>query len=137
MHSIHMYTFDKDHYANACSPKAAERAIEITAALIDLARCDFSYDDFPDSITTRPKSRHRPTICFDEWNLGDRPRKPAALAAIPTPDQRVQRVLFRRCANTADRERAVRPVRSPRQRLYSGRHCHSKSPVPTSRSSEL
>jgi alpha-L-arabinofuranosidase len=76
MHSIHMYTSDKDHYANACSPKAAERAIEITAALIDLARCDFSYDDFPDSITTRPKSRHRPTICFDEWNLWDPVRAP-------------------------------------------------------------
>jgi alpha-N-arabinofuranosidase len=64
------------HYANACSPRAAERAIEITASLIDLARCDFNYDTWPDDITTKPKSKHKPTICFDEWNIWDPARAP-------------------------------------------------------------
>jgi alpha-N-arabinofuranosidase len=71
MHSIHMYTSDKNHYANACSPRAAERAIEITASLIDLARCDFDYETWPDSISTKAKTPHKPTICFDEWNIWD------------------------------------------------------------------
>lgn len=64
------------HYANACSPRAAERAIEITAALIDLARCDFNYDTWPDDVTTKPKTKHKPTICFDEWNIWDPIRAP-------------------------------------------------------------
>jgi alpha-N-arabinofuranosidase len=64
------------HYANACSPRAAERAIEITASLIDLARCDFNYDTWPDDITTKPKTKHKPTICFDEWNIWDPVRAP-------------------------------------------------------------
>lgn len=69
MHSIHMYTFDKDHYPNATSPRAAERAIEITASLIDLARCDIDMEPFPDEISTKAKSKTKPTICFDEWNV--------------------------------------------------------------------
>jgi alpha-L-arabinofuranosidase len=76
MHSIHMYTSDKEHYANACSPRAAERAIEITAALIDLARCDFDLETWPDYVSTRAKTVHRPTICFDEWNIWDPVRAP-------------------------------------------------------------
>ncbi|RDW87539.1 glycoside hydrolase family 51 protein [Coleophoma crateriformis] len=77
MHSIHMYTSDKEHYANAVSPRAAERAIEMTAAFIDLARCDFSYEGyFTGVIDTMPKSAHRPTICFDEWNIWDPVRAP-------------------------------------------------------------
>lgn len=71
MYSIHMYTSDKNHYANACSPRAAERAIEITASLIDLARCDFDYGTWPDSILTKAKTPLQPTICFDEWNIWD------------------------------------------------------------------
>jgi alpha-N-arabinofuranosidase len=63
--------------ANAVSPKAAERAIEITAALIDLARCDFDYDGyFTGVIDTKPKSSKRPKICFDEWNIWDPVRAP-------------------------------------------------------------
>jgi alpha-L-arabinofuranosidase len=76
MHSIHMYTADKDHYANATSPRAAERAIQITASLIDLARCDFDYDPYPHCITTKAKSSNKPTICFDEWNIWDPTRAP-------------------------------------------------------------
>ncbi|KAL7267814.1 hypothetical protein RUND412_009584 [Rhizina undulata] len=63
MHSIHIYTADKEHYANASAPLAAERAIEITASLIDLAR-------IPKKVTKRP------TICFDEWNIWDPIRAP-------------------------------------------------------------
>ncbi|KAJ9662365.1 hypothetical protein H2201_006072 [Coniosporium apollinis] len=76
MHSIHHYTSDKEHYANALAPKSAERAIEITASLIDLARCEINIDVFPDEISTKAKTRHRPTICFDEWNVWDPERAP-------------------------------------------------------------
>ncbi|CZR54882.1 related to alpha-L-arabinofuranosidase 1 [Phialocephala subalpina] len=77
MHSIHMYTFDKEHYANATSPLAAERAIQITSSLIDLARCDFDYEGYmTGSISTAAAHAHRPTICFDEWNVWDPTRAP-------------------------------------------------------------
>jgi hypothetical protein len=53
---------------NVCSvadlqaaPKCAERAIEITAGLIDLARIENKV----------PHTVPRPTICFDEWNVWD------------------------------------------------------------------
>jgi alpha-N-arabinofuranosidase len=65
------------HYANATSPRAAERAIEMTMAFIDLARCDFDYEYyFTGAINTNPKSSHRPTICFDEWNVWNPIRAP-------------------------------------------------------------
>lgn len=64
-----MLTSFPRHYANATSPRAAERAIEITASLIDLARCEIDMEPFPDEISTKPKSKTRPTICFDEWNV--------------------------------------------------------------------
>ncbi|KAH9206240.1 glycoside hydrolase superfamily [Leptodontidium sp. 2 PMI_412] len=77
MHSIHMYTSDANHYANATSPRAAERAIEMTMAFIDLARCDFDYENyFTGVIDTNPKTPHRPTICFDEWNVWNPVRAP-------------------------------------------------------------
>jgi alpha-L-arabinofuranosidase len=76
MHSIHIYTSDKEYYSNACSPRTAERAIEITAALIDLARCDFDVETWPDYISTKAKTPHRPKICFDEWNIWDPIRAP-------------------------------------------------------------
>ncbi|TKW48141.1 putative alpha-L-arabinofuranosidase C, partial [Colletotrichum tanaceti] len=40
MHSIHLYTASEDHLKNATAPRAAERAIEITGGLIDLARIE-------------------------------------------------------------------------------------------------
>jgi alpha-N-arabinofuranosidase len=61
MHSIHMYTASENHLANVTAPLAAERAIEITSALIDLARIENGV----------PPSQPRPTICFDEWNVWD------------------------------------------------------------------
>jgi alpha-N-arabinofuranosidase len=55
------------HLANVTAPRSAERAIEITASLIDLAR-----------ITTKHTSK-RPTICFDEWNVWDEEKAPGHL----------------------------------------------------------
>ncbi|KAH8879241.1 alpha-l-arabinofuranosidase [Thozetella sp. PMI_491] len=78
MHSIHYYSQGKTHYANISSTYAAERAIQITSALIDLARCEIDLSPFPDvsRITTAPRSEQRPTICFDEWNIWDPERAP-------------------------------------------------------------
>ncbi|KAJ9650161.1 hypothetical protein H2198_010523 [Neophaeococcomyces mojaviensis] len=84
MHSIHMYTSDfpkQEHYANAVAPRAAERAIEITASLIDFARCDIDMSPFPDEISTKARSKHKPTICFDEWNIWDPVRAPGNTGA--------------------------------------------------------
>ncbi|CAI4217664.1 unnamed protein product [Parascedosporium putredinis] len=78
MHSIHYYSQGKSHYQNVTSPYAAERAIQVTSALIDLARCEIDLSPFPDvgRITTGPRSSHRPKICFDEWNIWDPERAP-------------------------------------------------------------
>jgi alpha-N-arabinofuranosidase len=61
MHSIHLYTSSSSHLPNTTAPLAAERAIEITSSLIDLARIENNV----------PPSQPRPTICFDEWNVWD------------------------------------------------------------------
>ena len=61
MHSIHLYTASESHLPNVTAPLAAERAIEITSALIDLARIENKV----------PTTQARPTICFDEWNVWD------------------------------------------------------------------
>ncbi|KAF1991695.1 glycoside hydrolase family 51 protein [Aulographum hederae CBS 113979] len=66
MHSIHIYTAAKEHLPNAIAPRSAERAIEITASLIDLARIENKV----------PSSVARQTICFDEWNVWDPVRAP-------------------------------------------------------------
>ncbi|KAK6207096.1 hypothetical protein LQW54_007525 [Pestalotiopsis sp. IQ-011] len=78
MHSIHFYHGDASHYPNISGPYAAERAIQITSSLIDLARCELDLTEFPDlsRITTAPKTAHRPKICFDEWNVWDPIRAP-------------------------------------------------------------
>ncbi|KAM0200086.1 hypothetical protein ACHAPA_011795 [Fusarium lateritium] len=65
-HSIHVYTASSDHYKNATAPRSAERAIEITAGLIDLARIENNV----------PPSVRRQKICFDEWNVWDPVRAP-------------------------------------------------------------
>ncbi|KAK6340806.1 hypothetical protein TWF696_009124 [Orbilia brochopaga] len=66
MHSIHIYTADQEHVPNVVAPLSAERAIEMTASFIDLARINnrFTYPPTNDSHIT-----HRPKICFDEWNV--------------------------------------------------------------------
>ncbi|PLB40033.1 alpha-N-arabinofuranosidase [Aspergillus candidus] len=61
MHSIHLYTSSSSHLPNVTAPLAAERAIEITSSLIDLARIENGV----------PPEQLRPTICFDEWNVWD------------------------------------------------------------------
>ncbi|KAJ6447025.1 alpha-L-arabinofuranosidase [Purpureocillium lavendulum] len=66
MHSIHIYTASTDHVKNA-----TERAIEITAGLIDLARVE---NNVPPSIP-------RQKICFDEWNVWDPVRAPGEQGA--------------------------------------------------------
>ncbi|KAF2228185.1 glycoside hydrolase superfamily [Elsinoe ampelina] len=71
MHSIHIYTAAQEHYRNATAPRSAERAIEITAGLIDLARIENGV----------PPTVPRQTICFDEWNVWDPKRAPGELGA--------------------------------------------------------
>ncbi|OTA90821.1 glycoside hydrolase family 51 protein [Hypoxylon sp. CO27-5] len=66
MHSIHIYTASNEHLKNATAPLAAERAIQITASLIDLARVENNISP------TKPG----PKICFDEWNVWDPERAP-------------------------------------------------------------
>jgi alpha-N-arabinofuranosidase len=71
MHSIHVYTADKEHRANATAPRGAERAIQMASALIDLARIE----------NRVPASVPRQTICFDEWNVWDPVRAPGEQGA--------------------------------------------------------
>ncbi|KAI6828809.1 putative alpha-L-arabinofuranosidase [Hortaea werneckii] len=72
MHSIHIYTAcNKDPVKNAFAPLSAERAIEICAGLIDLARIENGV----------PASVPRQTICFDEWNVWDPMRAPGESGA--------------------------------------------------------
>lgn len=72
MHSIHIYTAcDDDPVKNAIAPRCAERAIEICAALIDLARIENNV----------PPTAPRQTICFDEWNVWDPKRAPGEIGA--------------------------------------------------------
>ncbi|KAL2131353.1 hypothetical protein VTI74DRAFT_5242 [Chaetomium olivicolor] len=72
MHSIHVYTADRDnHLANATAPRAAERAIQMASALIDLARIENKV----------PETVPRQKICFDEWNVWDPVRAPGEQGA--------------------------------------------------------
>lgn len=64
MVSIHMYTASNAYHENVFAPLAAERAVEVTSALIDLACAE----------NLIPTGQKRPTICFDEWNVWD-PRR--------------------------------------------------------------
>ncbi|RDW82068.1 putative alpha-N-arabinofuranosidase-1 [Coleophoma cylindrospora] len=66
MHSIHAYTAAPSHIANAIAPLSAERAIQTTAALIDIARIENNI----------PPSAPQVKICFDEWNVWDPIRAP-------------------------------------------------------------
>lgn len=66
MHSIHIYTASPAHLPNATAPLSAERAIQATAALIDIARIEAGVPP------TKPPTR----VCFDEWNVWDPARAP-------------------------------------------------------------
>lgn len=71
MHSIHMYSRGSDHMRNVTSPLGAERAIQTTAALIDIARIEAGV----------PPSKPPTKICFDEWNVWDPERAPGEKGA--------------------------------------------------------
>ncbi|KAF2730978.1 glycoside hydrolase family 51 protein [Polyplosphaeria fusca] len=71
MHSIHLYTADSEHSANATAPRAAERAVQMATALIDLARIENGV----------PNSVPRQKICFDEWNVWSPARAPGEQGA--------------------------------------------------------
>lgn len=58
-HSIHLYTYSKDHYKNTIQPLAAEHGIKITANLLKLAKIS---KGVPDS---------KASVAFDEWNVWD------------------------------------------------------------------
>ncbi|PVH70634.1 glycoside hydrolase family 51 protein [Cadophora sp. DSE1049] len=59
MHSIHFYTTSEDHLMNVTAPRAAERAIQMTGAMIDLAHIENKI----------PVGVRKQKICFDEWNV--------------------------------------------------------------------
>ncbi|KAK9452799.1 glycoside hydrolase superfamily [Dipodascopsis uninucleata] len=69
LHSIHLYTSNDDYYKNVTAPAAAERAIQITAKLIDLAR--ITQNAYDSDVK----------ICFDEWNVWDPNRAPGPKGA--------------------------------------------------------
>ncbi|CAI6096168.1 unnamed protein product [Clonostachys chloroleuca] len=64
MHSIHLYTCSNDHLENVTAPRAAERCIEMTGALIDLVHAENKI----------PSHVRKQKICFDEWNVWDSSR---------------------------------------------------------------
>ncbi|KAI9834881.1 MAG: hypothetical protein M1819_002789 [Sarea resinae] len=71
MHSIHVYTASSEHLPNVTAPLSAERAIQIAASLIDLARIE----------NRIPPEIPRQMICFDEWNVWDPVRAPGEKGA--------------------------------------------------------
>ncbi|KZT57195.1 glycoside hydrolase family 51 protein [Calocera cornea HHB12733] len=68
-HSLHQYTISAgDHMVNVTGPAGAEKGIEITKSLIDLARIANNVEEDI-------------TICFDEWNVWDPKRAIGSLGA--------------------------------------------------------
>ncbi|KAJ6590387.1 glycoside hydrolase family 51 protein [Mycena sp. CBHHK59/15] len=68
-HSIHIYTVSEgNHDVNVMGPAAAEKGLEITKSLIDLAKIE--------SNLTKDI-----TVCFDEWNVWDPVRAPGEKGA--------------------------------------------------------
>ncbi|KAF7981901.1 hypothetical protein HWV62_31493 [Athelia sp. TMB] len=68
-HSVHAYTVSEGkHAVNVMGPAAAEKALEITRSLIDLAKIENGL-------------RKALTVCFDEWNVWDPVRAPGEKGA--------------------------------------------------------
>ncbi|GLB43090.1 putative glycoside hydrolase family 51 protein [Lyophyllum shimeji] len=68
-HSVHLYTVSQGkHLVNVMGPAAAEKGIEITRSLIDLAKIESGL-------------KKDLTICFDEWNVWDPVRAPGEKGA--------------------------------------------------------
>jgi alpha-L-arabinofuranosidase len=61
-HSIHLYTGSEDYWSNVLAPHQAERAMRITAALIEKARYS-------------QKISHPIHVAYDEWNVWFRERE--------------------------------------------------------------
>ena len=55
-YSIHLYTRGDTHLVNATAPQAAEKAIDITTSLLELA-------------ALQKGVKKVPKICLDEWNM--------------------------------------------------------------------
>uniref|UniRef100_A0A0B7K8K6 Alpha-L-arabinofuranosidase 1 catalytic domain-containing protein n=2 Tax=Bionectria ochroleuca TaxID=29856 RepID=A0A0B7K8K6_BIOOC len=64
MHSIHLYTCSNDHLENVTAPRAAERCIEMTGAVVDLVLAENKI----------PSHVRKQKVCFDEWNVWDSSR---------------------------------------------------------------
>lgn len=60
-HAIHIYTGSDDYYSNVFGPHQAERALRISAALIEQVRYE-------------QRIEHPITIAYDEWNVWFRER---------------------------------------------------------------
>ncbi|KAG5719495.1 putative alpha-N-arabinofuranosidase C [Termitomyces sp. T112] len=68
-HSVHLYTVSEGkHAVNVMGPAAAEKGLEITRALIDLAKIEGGLCK-------------ELTVCFDEWNVWDPVRAPGEKGA--------------------------------------------------------
>ncbi|KAF9003031.1 glycoside hydrolase superfamily [Cyathus striatus] len=68
-HSIHIYTVSEgNHAVNVMGPAAAEKSLEITRSLIDLAKIESGLSK-------------ELTVCFDEWNVWDPVRAPGEKGA--------------------------------------------------------
>ncbi|KAF8182674.1 glycoside hydrolase family 51 protein [Pholiota molesta] len=68
-HSVHLYTVSEGkHAVNVMGPAAAEKGLEITRALIDLAKIEHGLSK-------------ELTVCFDEWNVWDPVRAPGEKGA--------------------------------------------------------
>src|SRR3569833_1021974 len=74
MHSIHIYTAADEHLPNVTAPLSAERAIQVAAGLIDIARSEARVSP------TKPPTR----ICFVEWNVWNPERAPGDKGAEET-----------------------------------------------------
>ncbi|KAG5994499.1 hypothetical protein E4U43_003218, partial [Claviceps pusilla] len=101
-------------------PRSAERAIEITAGLIDLARIENGV----------PPTARRQRICFDEWNVWDPERAPGeeggeerynlsdALAVAAWLNVFVRQSKHVGMANIAQSVNVISPLMTTKNKIY-------------------
>jgi alpha-N-arabinofuranosidase len=106
MHSIHLYTGSPDYWSNVLAPHFAERALEITGALIDRARYVQQIE-------------HEVSVAYDEWNvwyrtedgqLEERYSLSDALAVATYLNVFVRRCHIVRMANLAQLVNVIAPI---------------------------
>jgi alpha-L-arabinofuranosidase len=106
MHSIHLYTGSPDYWSNVLAPHVAERALEITGALIDRARYVQQIE-------------HEVSVAYDEWNvwyrtddgqLEERYSLSDALAVATYLNVFVRRCNIVRMANLAQLVNVIAPI---------------------------